>query len=50
MATKVEKIKQYNLYINRLIKVLQSKPTRQVKKAVLKEIGLVKDKLKQLKN
>lgn len=50
MATKAEKIKELNLYKNRLIKVLQSKPTKQVKKSVLKEIGRVQDKIKQIKN
>jgi hypothetical protein len=49
MATKLDKIKEYKLYINRLIKVLESKPTRQVKKGVLKEIGRVQDKIKELK-
>jgi len=49
MATKSERIKEYKLYINRLIKVLESKPTRNVKKAVLKEIGKVQDKIKELK-
>jgi hypothetical protein len=48
MATKGEKIREYKLYINRLIKVLESKPTRQVKKSVIKEIGRVKDKIKEL--
>jgi hypothetical protein len=50
VSTKAEKIKQYNLYINRLIKVLESKPSKRVKNAVLKEIGSVQDKIKQLKN
>jgi hypothetical protein len=49
VATKSEKIKEYKLYINRLIKVLESKPTRQVKKGVIAEIGRVKNKIEELK-
>lgn len=48
MATKKEKIKEYKLYISRLIKVLESMPSRQVKKQVLKEIGRVQEKIKEL--
>jgi hypothetical protein len=49
MATKGEKIREYNLYLNRLIKVLESKPTRQVKNSVLKEIKRVQNIIKDLK-